>query len=298
MKNRHAYLIMAHNDLDILKKMLRLLDDSRNDIYIHIDSKIKKINFKEYQNICNLSKVNFIKRMDCRWGDYSLIECELRLLEASIKEKYSYYHLISGVDLPIKSQNEIHKFFEDNKGKEFIHFCNKEDTNYARKKVQYYYFMTKYLRNSKKIPLYTQKIINKISINIQKMCGVNRIKDKEIGFGSQWFSITDNLARYIVNNEEWIYLNFKNTKCPDEIFLQTLIKNSEFENNIFGKNLQGDYISCLRYIDWIRGNPYTWKKEDFNELIKSEFMFARKFSSFEDEEIINMICNYLNDNNN
>ena len=34
MGNKHAYLIMAHNDFDILEKQLRLLDDIRNDIYI------------------------------------------------------------------------------------------------------------------------------------------------------------------------------------------------------------------------------------------------------------------------
>ena len=33
---RHAYLIKAHHQFDLLEKLLRLLDDERNDIYIHI----------------------------------------------------------------------------------------------------------------------------------------------------------------------------------------------------------------------------------------------------------------------
>lgn len=37
--DKHAYLIMAHNEFDILEKQLILLDDYRNDIYIHIDKK-------------------------------------------------------------------------------------------------------------------------------------------------------------------------------------------------------------------------------------------------------------------
>lgn len=31
--NKHAYLIIAHNDFYILEKLLMLLDDERNDIY-------------------------------------------------------------------------------------------------------------------------------------------------------------------------------------------------------------------------------------------------------------------------
>ena len=44
----------------------------------------------------------------------------MELLKAAIKGNYDYYHLISGMDLPIKTQKEIHEFFENNKGKEFI----------------------------------------------------------------------------------------------------------------------------------------------------------------------------------
>ena len=37
--DRHAYLIMAHNHFGFLKELLGCLDDSRNDIYLHIDRK-------------------------------------------------------------------------------------------------------------------------------------------------------------------------------------------------------------------------------------------------------------------
>ena len=37
---KHAYLIMAHNNPYILKKLLNLIDDKRNDIYLHIDTYI------------------------------------------------------------------------------------------------------------------------------------------------------------------------------------------------------------------------------------------------------------------
>ena len=36
---KHAMLIMAHNQFEILEKLLIMLDHERNDIYIHIDRK-------------------------------------------------------------------------------------------------------------------------------------------------------------------------------------------------------------------------------------------------------------------
>ena len=40
---RHAYLIMAHNQFDLLCKLIRELDYELNDIYIHIDKKAGEI---------------------------------------------------------------------------------------------------------------------------------------------------------------------------------------------------------------------------------------------------------------
>ena len=37
---KHAYLIIAHNEFEILKRLIQALDDERNDIYIHFDRKL------------------------------------------------------------------------------------------------------------------------------------------------------------------------------------------------------------------------------------------------------------------
>ncbi len=45
--NKHAYLIMAHNNWNILKLLLKSLDTEYNDFYLHIDSKVKSFDEKE-----------------------------------------------------------------------------------------------------------------------------------------------------------------------------------------------------------------------------------------------------------
>ena len=66
--------------------------------------------------------------------------------------------------------------------------------------------------------------------------------------------------------------------CVDEVFIPTLIYNSPFKNSIY-KSDSNEYMSCMREIDWNRGTPYVWRNDDFDYLINSDKLFARKFSS-------------------
>lgn len=45
---KHAYMIIAHNDFDLLETLVRLLDDPRNDLYIHIDAKVQDCVFMDW----------------------------------------------------------------------------------------------------------------------------------------------------------------------------------------------------------------------------------------------------------
>ena len=50
---KHAYLIMAHNEPYILERLLKLIDDKRNDIYLHIDKKWHDFDFEYFKKIVN-----------------------------------------------------------------------------------------------------------------------------------------------------------------------------------------------------------------------------------------------------
>ena len=42
-------MIIAHNEFELLEILVRLLDDPRNDIYIHIDAKVKNFDFAYFK---------------------------------------------------------------------------------------------------------------------------------------------------------------------------------------------------------------------------------------------------------
>lgn len=95
--------------------------------------------------------------------------------------------------------------------------------------------------------------------------------------GPQWFSISDSLCEHLLGREKVILERFRHTFCPDEIFLQTEVVNSCFKDRMFDSADQ--FRSCMREIDWERGNPYVWRDGDTAELKRSDRLFARKFSA-------------------
>ena len=52
-ESRHAYMIMAHNDFDMLYEILRELDYRRNDIFLHIDRKSQNV---PIEHLCSAVK--------------------------------------------------------------------------------------------------------------------------------------------------------------------------------------------------------------------------------------------------
>lgn len=292
---KHAYLIMAHNEPYILEKLILLLDDKRNDIYIHIDKKNKSINLDHLKTIVKYSNIYYTKRLDIRWGSYKQIKCEYLLLEEATKLQYQYYHFISGVDLPIKSQDDIHSFFDKNAGKEFIHYFKHQYIHDHRlERIKYYHLFTNNLRSSNKYLKILYQKLHSITLKIQKVFKVNRIKNKQFMYGANWFSITDSCARYVLTKKEDVLSNYKYTFCADEFFLQTIIKHSKFYDNLY-KKIDDDYHQIMRLIDWNRGSPYTFNKNDFNDIMKSDMLFVRKLSTNDKKhkDLIDLIYNNI-----
>lgn len=293
---KHAYLIIAHNEFNILEKTIELLDDERNDIYIHIDKKVKNFDFDKFKNIAKKSKIYFTKRTDVRWGTHKQIYCELLMLdEATKRGQYEYYHLISGVDFPIATQDEIHKFFAKNKGKEFLHYASHSSITEGKlDRIRYHHLFGDNLRVANKIKVKIAQKLHSIALRIQKLIKYDRIKNKKIEFrsGANWFSITDELARYVVSKQKEIKKDYKNSYCADEVFLQTIVYNSKFYDKLW-KKIDDDHSTAKRCIDWNRGGPYTWKLEDYDEIMSSGNFFVRKVTTKDSEELIEKIYKTL-----
>ena len=280
---KHAFLIMAHNKYDQLRKLIELLDDERADIYLHIDKKSElPVGLKTKH-----SQLYLFQSIDIQWGGYSQIACELLLLREAVAKGYEYYHSLSGIDLPLVSNDEFYAFFQVNRGKNYISAMRLEEGKHETfwNRMMYYRVF-----HDNRLPKIVKRIFNKLSVMIQ-MPFIDRTRKIpfELYLGDSWFSITDEMARFVVNNN---YPNvFKQTICGDELFIPSIAMASPYKDTVTG--------TTMRYIDWQYGgdHPKVFTIKDYDELMNSGCLFARKFSDDVDAEIIDTIYRTLSNQN-
>lgn len=279
---KHAYLILAHNDAALLEILVNCLDDSRNDLFIHWDAKSGAIPTLKTAH----SRLFILdERIAVNWAGFSVVEAEYLLYKKAFKNgPYAYYHLLSGTDLPIKSQDYIHSACDAMAGTEFIAFADttQEELDY---RAQHYFLFPERFKGANVLI----RALRKAFISIQDLVGYHRI-DIAVKKGSQWCSVTQDFVEYLLSKERDIKNWFHHTFCPDELFVQTLCANSPFIERI--KKASSEFEGNLRFIKWENGRLMPITLEDIPTLRSSDRWFARKFSSG-DQVLVNTILNMV-----
>lgn len=283
---KFAYLIMAHHKFDVLKLLLQDLDDERNDIFLHVDKKTKDFDATEFTKLVRKSRLIVVDRIPVFWGHSSQIKCELNLLKKATEYgPYDYYHLLVGVEFPLKSQNYIHDFFEKNHDFEFIGYDNM-DCRFEQR-MKYFYFFKKYARCKNTWKKQLESIGDKL-LKVQRKIGINRISGQEGEYkkGYANWSITHDLACYIISKEKEIEKKYRYTFCADEIFIHTLVYHSEYYDKVYDK--EDEYHSAMRFTTWEDAHNQI-HKENLPMLLQLDRLFARKFDDEHATEIIKEI---------
>ncbi|MBB6500968.1 beta-1,6-N-acetylglucosaminyltransferase [Pedobacter cryoconitis] len=272
---KHAYLIIAHHEIEVLKRLIQALDDIRNDIYIHFDQKMKDL---PLLSVRYARLIISPERIDVRWADFSQIEVELLLFkQAHTTEVYQYYHLLSGTDMPLQSQEKIHSFFEQHKGKEFIGYTQGNIDLQINRKVQRYHLFPRHFIFQQTFAGLLRRMIRFLFLKVQYLLGIKRNFNISFKKGGNWVSVTQSFVTYLLANVQDIRHIYKCTYCADEIFLHTICWNSPFRQQVFDSENEG--YSSQRLIRWKNNRIYDWESSDYHELLTSKYMFARKFNS-------------------
>ncbi len=291
--SRHAYLIIVHRNVNQLLLLLSLLDHPRNDLYVHIDRNFSAYDAFALQAAVSHGTLHISSNSHLSWGSEALIDGMLDLLATAVNTPHAYYHLISGMDLPLKSQPEIHAFFQEHAGAEFIDFQSETvSESLLQDRLKTYHFFQASRERYPFVRAFDLKLLR-----LQSLLRVNRLKHRSPVFqkGSQWFSITQDFAQYCVDHAAQFRPYFRYSKCGDELFFQTILQNSPFRDKRFFSGYN-DNRATMRFIDWDRGNgssPYVFRAADYDLILSSGMLFARKFDETVDEQIIAQIAAHL-----
>ncbi|MCG2616844.1 beta-1,6-N-acetylglucosaminyltransferase [Terrimonas sp. NA20] len=271
-----CHLILTHKNPRQLERLINILQHPDADFYIHID---KKTDQSPFLYLADQKNVFFVKnRTKVYWAGYGTIQATLNGFEEILPAKeYAYINVISGQDFPIKSTPEIHDFFRTHQGTEFITCESIEDEwKDAAPRVRKYHLINWQIPGKFRL----EKIVNKI------MPARKFPLNLPVVGRSNWFSLTPAAAKYVldflVQHPEYVRY-FKYTWGGDEFFFATILFNSPFRERI---------ADSLIYVDWnvpVTGHPKLLDATDFGKLLASDKLFARKFDTDKNEEIINML---------
>lgn len=292
---KHAVLVLAYKNFHHLSEYINFLDEDFL-FYIHIDKK-SRISPEEKEALVRHENVVFVsKKYKVNWGGTNFLKALIHLGEEALKnEKVGYIHSVSGQHLPIKTSEEIKSFFEEHPGKEFMEFFSLPSHRWDHGGINRWTYYNLYdIFNCKTTTGY--KTI-KLILLLQKLFGIKRkpIGDfNQLYGGSAWFSFSTACFRYCIDyiqRHPGFMKRFEYTICAEEMFFQTVIMNSPFKDHVVNDNL------TLVLWEYRNGNnPATLDSTDFERLMESEKLFARRFDYPTSRELVELLKQELSKN--
>jgi len=279
-----AHLILAYKDPEQLDKLIEIMSIDEFTFFVHLD---KKIDYKNFEFISARSNVIFIKnRVEITWGSFSMNHAIIESFkEIMIHDKFDNISVISSQHLPIKTPQEILNYLLNNKDFQFFKCIPYDKLDPWWKLCERR--ILKYSLIEWKVPgKYTiEKLINNILPNR------NLPKNYTIVGSPSCFCFTSECVNYVVNEfqkNKKLKKFFKYVWGSDEFIFATIIYNSKFKEKI------NECIVYVEFPDAKDGHSKVMQKDDFEKIIKSGKLFARKFDPNVDNEIIEMINNLRN----
>lgn len=299
---RIAYLIICHIDPKHIRRLaIKITQGTENEAFIHVD---KKSDFGAFaRELADIPQVHLLNdRVDVYWGGYASIEATILLFRAGLAAEpgFDRFVILQGLDYPIKSNQEIQKFFESNPEKEFMLGQNISQSKNPKDihKYRLYWnldrqgFLAFLIKGINSVLFLSTGLIPPFKRNY----AVDHLGNKmEIHQGCAEFSVTRALAEYIVRfhdeNPEYNRY-FHSVYAADESYFHTIVYCSPFVRNTpNGKPISSLYLGSfknLTYYEYPTVAKLFTEKQDWPTLRDSGFLYFRKASS-ESAELLDYI---------
>lgn len=300
------YLILAHKNPLQLGRMIERLDDGASKFFIHLDAKTP---IESFAACLEGAHIRFIdKRERCVWGDFSIVQATIRLMEAASEEQ-GVFILMSGQDYPIQSQGHINTFLESNKEFDFIEIEPLEEKwkpKMVKDKLEHYHILHSEERGHsncyapfrhcsvfQKLRTLMHLLKGRLSVkNFKLLCSLpKRVAPFERQYaGSQFWAFSERtfyaVLNYIREHKAALEGYYKYTSSPDEIYFHSVLMDLVAKDSTIKLKEQITYVNYFR-----KNNVFV--TEDFDKLTSAKGkLFARKFDTDIDIEILDKLDSY------
>jgi Core-2/I-Branching enzyme len=276
---RIAYIVTAYKNPEQAVRLVRRLDEGDVHFFIHVD---KRTNEADHARITEpldgLPNVHFLERHRCDWGGFGHVQATLKGIAEieRIELEPDYVILLTGQDYPIVANAEIKAFLANRNGDSFLnHFplpseqwegggLPRIDRWHIRTRGRHWTVSGRRFSIERRLPLRLQPF-----------------------GGSSYWCLSRDAVTYVhrlIHESPSVVRFFRYADVPDEIFFQTIILNSALRPTVVNDDLR-----YIRWANWNDARPAILGKADFEAIMNSGKLFARKFDMSSDGEILDMI---------
>jgi hypothetical protein len=291
---RLAFIVSAYKLPAQLVRLVRRLDGPGTTVLVHVDARTDDTTFRAMREpLADLTHVHFLPRHACHWGDFGHVRASLKGLRALIESgrDFDYVVLLTGQDYPLRSQGAIAATLRARAGEIFMSgrsLPHEYWTDGGTDRIDRWYFRVRgralpfpgapfrrgWLNRAWSLPAHVLRLRRSFPAGLQPWGG-----------SSYWMMPAD-CARYVdrfVRTRPDYVRFFERVLIPDEMFFHTIVMNSAFAARVADDD--------LRYIDWSedRDNPKLLTTADFDALMTSGQLFARKFDPDVDAAVLDLI---------
>ena len=286
-----AIINLCHEDPGIVARSAeKLTRHECFDVYVHVDLKSGIGPF--VTALSGIPRVHFSEdRFKVYWGGFNAVRATVETLRQALKSPrdYRYFALLQNYDYPIRSNEHIISYFEQNNGSEFIRGCpiaRTKDWHYSMKyKIYNRRDDNFYLARHSKRRMYL-RYAHMLAMSCATIFSNGVLRDRdgryELYYGAAQWAITRDLAEYFIGfydshpgfNSKMAHIQF-----PDEEYFHTVVHNSPFK------------YRCQKYDEPARRWLVNWRnlhyfehpgvitvftEKDYDKIMAEDALFVRK----------------------
>lgn len=291
-----AYLISAHADAPQLRRLVEVLREDAH-VFVHID---RKSDIEPFVSGIDHSNVHFLDdRVDVRWGTILEVDYQMALIKAAVDHpvEFDKIFFLSGMDYPLWSNKRIREWADTHGGEYLCGICmdSKEIDKRQRRLYQtsrpFFSIETLGNKGNQRLSIVCRKLKALLGMRKRLYFKVDG-KLWRLYKGSAWWCVSQKLACYIYD----MYMQYPEIrKYFVDSFGQaeTVAQTIAFNSRQWAKEcmlVEGKYpgLAALTPLHYIVYDPVikVMDETDYDALMASGRMFARKFVSGKSDKLI------------
>lgn len=276
MRTSVAYVVLAHKNPAQVARLVRRLATERSRFLVHVDGRADAVETEARRLLADHPGVDLVQpRRRCYWGGFGMVRATLDALEELVAHEAPFDHvvLLSGQDYPLRPAGEIERFLADNAERTFMtaERLPNEWPGGGLPRIERWH------------------LVSPLVLHL-RLPWRRRVPGGLAPYGGgAWMCLARPAAQYVVEfvrRRPDVVRFFEHALHPDELLFQTILMNSTLADTVVNDH--------LRYIDWSTDpGPATLRSVDFEKMIESERLFARKFDVTVDSGILDLLDDHL-----